>query len=299
MPESHQLEAGVWGVLPTPFSSDLSVDYASIESAVSYYREEGSTGLVALGVFGEAGRLSPQEQRRVLEVVGTAAGDTPVACGVSAVDLTAATEQAAMYSSALPSLHAVMVKVPSPDPVTTADHLRSVARAAGAGVVVQDYPVDTGVTITSEALAEAIERCDVAVAVKAEAPPTAISITRILSRVDVPAFGGLGGAGLLDELAAGSAGAMTGFSHPAGVWAAVRAYRSGGFAEASRAYAPWLPLANFEGQPGIGLAIRKETLCRRGVIRCASVRPPGTALPEEARAHLALHLALVPSTMVT
>src|SRR5262249_62269817 len=40
-------------------------------------------------------------------------------------------------------------------------------------------------------------------------------------------------------------------------------------------YALSLPLLVFEGQPGVGLAIRKEILRRRGLIDSAVVRQPG------------------------
>jgi 4-hydroxy-tetrahydrodipicolinate synthase len=34
----------------------------------------------------------------------------------------------------------------------------------------------------------------------------------------------------------------------------------------------------FEFQEGLGMAIRKEVLRRRGVLDCADIRPPGTKL---------------------
>jgi 4-hydroxy-tetrahydrodipicolinate synthase len=101
--------------------------------------------------------------------------------------------------------------------------------------------------------------------------------------------------GLLDELAVGSAGAMTGFSHPEGLEAAISAFRAGGFAAAHAAYAPWLPLVNFEAQARIGLALRKELLRRRGAIACAAVRPPAPALPPALLPVLEEHLARTPS----
>ena len=94
--------------------------------------------------------------------------------------------------------------------------------------------------------------CPFAVGVKSETPPTSVAIAHLAPRLDVPVFGGLGGVGLLDELAAGSAGAMTGFSHPAVLAAVLRAHRDGGFEAARDAWAPWLPLANFEGQLRVG-----------------------------------------------
>ena len=98
----------------------------------------------------------------------------------------------------------------------------------------------------------------------------------------MPVYGGLGGVGLLDELAAGAAGAMTGFSHPEGLQAALTAWADGGFRAAREAFAPWLPLVNFEAQPGVGLALRKEVLRRRGIIAESIVRPPAPKLPKDA-----------------
>jgi 4-hydroxy-tetrahydrodipicolinate synthase len=40
----------------------------------------------------------------------------------------------------------------------------------------------------------------------------------------------------------------------------------------------YLPLVRYEQQPGIGLAIRKEVLRRRGVIASARTRAPGPSL---------------------
>ena len=106
----------------------------------------------------------------------------------------------------------------------------------------------------------------------------------------MPVFGGLGGVGLLDELAAGAAGAMTGFSRPEALLAALRAWQAGGMAAAHQSYARWLPLANFEAQPGIGLALRKEALRRRGLFAEATVRPPAPPMPEALHTILTMHL---------
>jgi 4-hydroxy-tetrahydrodipicolinate synthase len=40
----------------------------------------------------------------------------------------------------------------------------------------------------------------------------------------------------------------------------------------------YLPLARLEQQPGVGLAIRKYVLARRGVIADATLRRPGAVL---------------------
>lgn len=290
------LAGGVWGVLPTPFTSELAVDHDSLRRVVQFYRAQEATGLVALGVFGEAARLDLAEQAAVLHTVVEAAGSVPLVAGLSAQATAPAIEQARTALDATGGdLAAVMVQVNSSDPDVLADHLRAVHDATGTGIVVQDYPLVSGVHIPNAGLATAVDACPGIAAVKSEAPPTSVAIADLTRRVAVPVFGGLGGVGLLDELAAGAAGAMTGFSHPEGLWAAIRAFEAGGLEAAHRAYAPWLPLANFEGQAGIGLAVRKEILRRRGVLTTAAVRPPAASFPTALATTLDAHLRLVPT----
>jgi 4-hydroxy-tetrahydrodipicolinate synthase len=57
----------------------------------------------------------------------------------------------------------------------------------------------------------------------------------------------------------------------------------------------YLPLIRYEQQPGIGLAIRKEILHRRGVLASPMVRPPGARLDAHDRAELESLLTRVKS----
>ncbi|MGH8987909.1 MAG: dihydrodipicolinate synthase family protein, partial [Acidimicrobiales bacterium] len=194
-------------------------------------------------------------------------------------------------------LEALMVQVGSGDPAVAGRTFDEVHDAVGLPILVQDYPMVSGVTISPDALGRLVADRPYVVGLKCEAPPTAAAIAVLRGLVGVPCFGGLGGVGLVDELAAGSAGAMTGFSCPEGLLAAVRAFAEGGFPAARDAFSPWLPLANFEGQPGIGLAIRKEILRRRNVIADSSVRPPAPGIPPSLLPRLAEHLATLPAPL--
>jgi 4-hydroxy-tetrahydrodipicolinate synthase len=160
--------------------------------------------------------------------------------------------------------------------------------------VVQDYPLASGIKITAESLRHALGPLEFIAAVKAEAPPTTPSVAALTEHLTVPVFGGLGGIGLLDELAAGAAGAMTGFSFPEALLACVNNYAEGGYPAAREAFLPWLPLVNFEQQAGIALGIRKEVLRRRGLIAESAVRPPAVSMPESLRDQLGRHLDTVP-----
>ena len=291
--ETTPLAPGVWGILATPFSgSDQALDLTSFARQIELYQRIGAKGVVALGVFGEAVKLDAAEQRAVIDASAEAASDLPVVVGLTTRSTAPAIEQAEAARAGLgDQLAGLMVQVSSPDPAVVTEHFHAIHDATGAGIVIQDYPLISSVHIGNDAMLEVIEACPFTAAVKAEAPPTPPAIAALTARCDAPVFGGLGGVGLIDELAAGAAGAMTGFSHPEGLIAAVEAYQQGGFDAAYEAFRPWLPLANFEGQAGIGLATRKEILRARGIIDDAGIRQPGRTFPESLRPILKQHLA--------
>lgn len=303
---SGALPHGLWVILATPFDGAGRVDHLSLERQIALARSAGADGVVALGVFGEAANLSLAEQRSVAETVASCAEDLPIVLGVSGRATAVAVEQAVnalegtrtaggstVRTDGSTNETRLMVQVNASVPASVVRHLTAVHEETGAGVVLQDYPATSGVHVTSATVLEVLESCPFVAAVKAEAPPTAAAIAELTRASDVPVFGGLGGVGLVDELAMGAAGAMTGFSHPEGLRATIDAYAAGGFDSAREAWAPWLPLANFEGQIGIALALRKMLLHRRGVLDHPAVRPPAPSMPEDLMPLLEQHLAAV------
>lgn len=285
------LSGGVWGVVATPFAgSRAEVDRESLTRLVSHYAEIGATGLTVLGVFGEAAALDVAERRAVLETVVDAV-DLPLVVGITALATAPALDEARLAREVADErLAAVMVQANSADRSVLADHLTAIHEATGAGVVVQDYPVASGVRIGAEQLVAAVTQAHGVAAVKAEAPPTPLAVAALTAGTSVAVFGGLGGIGLLDELAVGAAGAMTGFSYPEGLLACVEGWRQGGYRAAREAFLPYLPLVNFEQQAGPALAIRKECLRRRGLIADARVRSPRASLPAALLPQLREHL---------
>lgn len=292
---TQPLSQGLWGVLATPFDAELAVDLDSLRHEVASFAADGACGLVALGVFGEAASLTPDEAVGVAKTVASST-ELPYVLGLSERIPDAVVEQARHLLEAVPRRPvALMAQIGDPDPAAAAASLRRLHEATGVGILIQDYPVVSGVNVTDDQVVAIVSDSPFAVGVKSETPPTSVAVAHLAPRVDVPVFGGLGGVGLLDELAAGSAGAMTGFSHPAALAAVLRAYRDGGFEAARDAWAPWLPLANFEGQLRVGLSIRKELLRRRGVIATGGVRPPALSLPDALIPLLEKHLATLPT----
>lgn len=296
---TQPLSHGLWGVLATPFDDGLAVDLDSLRNEVASFAADGAGGLVALGVFGEAASLQPEEANSVAQTVASST-DLPYVLGLSERDPDAVVQQARRLLDAVPRPPvALMAQIGDPDPAAAAASLRRLHEATDIGILIQDYPVASGVNVTNEQVVEIVSACPFAVGVKSETPPTSVAVAHLASKLDVPVFGGLGGVGLLDELAAGSAGAMTGFSHPAALAAVLQAHRDGGFEGARDAWAPWLPLANFEGQLRVGLSIRKELLRRRGVIATGRVRPPALTLPTALIPMLEKHLATLPTATAT
>lgn len=283
-------------MVPTPFDNDLQLDHGSLGRLVRRYTSAGVTGLVVLGVFGEASALSVSERAAVLATVA-AAVDLPLIVGMTSLATAPLLDEVRAAKQALGSrLAGVMVQVNSASTNVVSAHLGAVAAAAGVGIVVQDYPGASGVKITADALRLVLDTTPGIVGVKAESPPTALTVST-LAGSGVPIFGGLGGVGLLDELACGSAGSMTGFSFPEAMVACVRAYRRGGYSEAHKAFSPYLPLVNFEMQAKYAIATRKGCLHARGWIDSGAVRPPVSPLPAALALPLNQHVEFMSSVL--
>jgi 4-hydroxy-tetrahydrodipicolinate synthase len=167
-----------------------------------------------------------------------------------------------------------------------ARHYSEVASAVDLPIIVQDYPPISGYAMEPALLARIAREVPAARTIKLEDPPTPFKTSRILEQakgLDVAIFGGLGGVFLLEELLAGAAGAMTGFAFPKILVSIVTLFRAGQVDAAADQFYRAVPLMRFEFQEGIGMAIRKEVLKRRGAIAHAGIRPPGGALDQTTR----------------
>ena len=87
-----------------------------------------------------------------------------------------------------------------------------------------------------------------------------------------------GGLFLPEELSRGADGAMTGFAYPEMMASVCAAHAGGDVERAHDLFDAYLPLARYEQQSGIGLAVRKHLMLRRGAIASATVRKPGPKL---------------------
>jgi len=211
----------------------------------------------------------------------------PVIVGVSSPGL------AAMRELALRSIDAgadgVMV---APTPGLRSDdqifaYFENVAETLGPTLrfALQDHPVSTGVTMPASVVLRIVKSIPSCVMVKHEEGPglNKLSAYRAATeRGDVRRFsiltGNGGGLFLPEELSRGADGAMTGFPYPEMMVDVCRAHAAGDVERAHDLFDAYLPLARYEQQPVIGLAVRKHILAKRGAIASPAIRKPGPKL---------------------
>jgi 4-hydroxy-tetrahydrodipicolinate synthase len=282
---------GVYSVLPTPFLDNGDLDEGSLRRVVDLFIGAGVNGVTALGVTGEVARLEEPERARVLEIVADQArGRIGIVAGTSADG----TRTCIAYSRLAKSCGATAVMVSPPRmPKLNSDavvrHFSALAEAVDIEIVVQDYPPISGYAMEPALLARIAREIPRARTIKLEDPPTPFKTSRILEQakdIEVRIFGGLGGVFLLEELLAGATGAMTGFAFPEYLVRIVQLYRSGDVDGAADVFYRAVPLMRFEFQEGIGMAIRKEVLRRRGALASAATRAPAAGLDATTRAAL-------------
>jgi len=282
---------GVFSVLPTPFSSGGEVDIQSLRRVIDLFVGAGVNGLTALGVTGEVARLNERERALVLDtVLSQVNGRVAVVAGTSADGLRNCIDYSRQAHAA--GAAAVMVsppRMPKLNSEAVMAHFSSLASAVDVEIVVQDYPPISGFTMEPSLLARIAREIPRARNIKLEDPPTPLKTAQILQQskgVEVSILGGLGGVFLLEELMAGASGAMTGFAYPEMLVEIVKSFRSGEVERAADSFYRYVALMRFEFQEGIGMAIRKEVLRRRGALTDAGIRAPGAILESSTNAAL-------------
>jgi len=275
---------GVFIIAATPFSDNGALDFASVDRMVDFYLERGANGLTILGVMGEAPKLTEEESRALIGRTIARAGGAPVIVGVSAPGLASIKTLAA---SAMDQ-GAAGVMVAPPGHLRTDDQIfgyfESVAETlASTPFALQDYPLATQVQISPKVIRRIVEALPTCVMLKHEDWPGLAKITALRAASDrgarrISILTGNGGLFLPEELERGADGAMTGFAYPEMMVGVVKAFRAGDLERARDLFDAYLPLARYEQQPGLGLAVRKYVLAKRGAIASPAQRKPGAML---------------------
>lgn len=284
---------GVYAIAPTPFHPDGRVDHDSWRDLFAFYADAGVDGVTILGHLGEAAKLTAAEAGDLVREA-TASSTLPVVVGLPVSGFAAMAEAAdsAMAAGAAGVMIAPDRALRSDDAIV--GFFAAAGRAVGAATpwVLQDYPLVHGVTMTPRVIAEIAGGNDNLVMLKHEDWPGLDKISGLRELEEAGAMPhlsilcGNGGLFLDQELRRGADGAMTGYSFPEMLVQAVRAHRSGDRRTMLDLFDAHLPFLRYEHQQGIGLAVRKHVLARRGAIAHETLRPPAPALGDAARAEI-------------
>lgn len=284
---------GVYAIATTPFHDDGTVDFNSIDRLTDFYQESGCTGVTILGIMGEAPKLEPDESRAIIRRVVDRA-TVPVIVGVSAPGFAAMRSLArdAMDMGAAGVMIAPTPSLRTDDQIT--GYFAQAIEAVGSDVpwVLQDYPLTLTVVMSPGVVARIINDHPSCLILKHEDWPGLEKISRLrameakgdLRKVSI--LCGNGGLFLDFEPERGADGAMTGYGFPDMLTELISLSAAGKRDEAHDLFDAHLPLIRYEQQLGIGLAVRKHVLKRRGVIASDAQRKPAQMLTATARAEV-------------
>ena len=288
MKELNASATGVYLITVTPFTDSGALDLASTDRMLDFCLDSGVTGLTVLGIMGEATKLTAEESRLfVKQVLARVGGRVPVVVGASTPGFAPMRE----LTESVMAMGAAGVMVAPPSTVRTDDQIVAyfdmVNETLGKDVpwVLQDHPVSTGVQMSTAVVLRILKNSPTCVMLKHEDSPGLAKLSAIraasergeLPRISILTGNG-GGLFLPEELTRGADGAMTGFAYPEMMVDVCRAHAAGDIEKAHDIFDAYLPLARYEQQAGIGLAVRKHILAERGVIASAAIRKPGPKL---------------------
>ena len=292
---------GVYLITVTPFKDNGDLDLASTDRMVDFCLERGVTGLTVLGIMGEATKLTADESRQfVRQVLARVQGKVPVVVGASAAGFAPMGE----LTKSVMDMGAAGVMVAPPSTVRTDDQICSyfdmVTETLGPDVpwCLQDHPTSTGVQMSPGVVLRILKNSPTCVMLKHEDFPGLTKLSAVrqaiekgdLRKISILTGNG-GGLFLPEELVRGANGAMTGFAYPEMMVDVCRAFNAGDVERAFDIFDCYLPLAKYEQQAGVGLAVRKHILAQRGAIASAAVRKPGPKLSAQDLADVARLIA--------
>jgi 4-hydroxy-tetrahydrodipicolinate synthase len=298
MPTLTAQAQGVFPIAPTPFHPDGRVDEESLDRMADFYLACGVTGVTVLGQMGEAPKLDAAESLAIARRL-IARMPVPVVVGVTAPGF------AAMRALTLEVMAAgaAGVMIAPPNTLRTDDQITGyydqAVQAIGVDVpfVLQDYPLTFSVQMTPGVIRTIVQAHPSCVMLKHEDWPGLEKISA-LRRFEaegkmrhISILCGNGGLFLDFECERGANGAMTGYAFPDMLVDVVRLCAQGQREAAHDLFDAHLPLLRYEQQPGVGLAVRKYVMMRRGILSSDTQRKPAAGLSPTARTEVDYLLA--------
>ena len=286
---------GVYIISATPFKDSGELDLESTKKLVDFYLEKGVDGITVLGVMGEAPKLTIEESKLFLDTVLKQVNQrVPIIVGVSNPGI----DNLIDLSNFSMDNDAAGVMIAPPPGIGTEEklynYLTNILDKLDDRIPVcyQDYPFFTKSEISVATFNKIVEEYDQVVMFKHEEWPGLNKLSKLRKHSDngdtrrVSVLTGNGGLFLPQEMQRGADGAMTGFAYPEMLVEVIKLHKQGRIDEAEDLFDIYLPYLRYEQQPGLGLAVRKETLLRRGAISSSKSRDPGPSLSAEDKKEL-------------
>jgi 4-hydroxy-tetrahydrodipicolinate synthase len=301
-----ELFAGIFVVTVTPLDDQRNQDEDSYRGLIEYYSRAGVKGLTILGESAERDLLSEEERHRILsttfELVG---GKLPIVVGTGNESL----QLTVQSSISAQGLGASAVMIPPPRSLKTGpgvpnedaifDYFSSVGDAIKIPMVIQDFPQTDRPKMSPMLIGRLNREISNAKYLKLEDPPTPLKLTRIREIVgdSLKIFSAFYGRDSFWDLVHGAVGIMTSSPTPEYLVAMYDAYVAGDLKKAFDIYLNTLPLVYYCNE--VGLAVRKEVLVKRGVIRTSNMKLPEKELVDSQKKELADVLDWVEKTVLS
>ena len=293
--------SGTFAIAPTPFHDDGRIDFDSIDRLTDFYGEVGCNGVTVLGILGEAPKMEADESLAVATRFIKRAKDKQIIVGVSAPGFA----QMRTLARASMDAGAAAVMIAPPPHLRTDDQITGyfsqATEAIGTDIpwVLQDYPLTLTVVMTPAVIRKIIMDSPSCVMLKHEDWPGLEKISTLRgfqkdgSLKPISILVGNGGLFLDFEMERGVDGAMTGYAFPDMLVDVVNLSKAGKRDAAHDLFDAHLPLIRYEQQPGVGLAVRKYVLKKRGKIASDAQRKPGSSMSALARSEVEYLLSRV------
>lgn len=273
---AHEI-AGVLPVFQTPFHSDESIDFATLDREIDWLFDNGADGVV-MAMVSETLRLSTDERRQVAAHVCEKVGDrgvTIISVGSESTHTSAALARDAQAVGA-DALMAIPPVATAATEYELAGYFEQILKATSIPLIVQDASGYVGRPMRISLQAGMLDQFPDRVLFKPEAEPVIGRLRELLRETGGKGkvFEGSGGMHLREAFPHGVAGTMPGADLTPAVsklWAALQA---ADFDRADRISTALTKLVALQTSLDAYLAVEKHLLCKQGVFKNTVIRGP-------------------------
>ena len=288
MPSDRRELLGVLPVFQTPYHTDETIDFDTLEGEITWLYNRGANGIV-MAMVSETLRLSGDEREELAAAacrLGRARGVVVISVGAesSRVAEQFARQAEAVGADAVMAIPPVAVSLGEDELVA---YYRRIIKAVRIPVIVQDASGYVGRPISLEMQARLLDEFGPGrVLYKPEANPIGPRLTALREATGGRArvFEGTGGIALVDSFRRGIVGTMPGADLIRGIVPLWHALAAGDAAAADRIHGPLAALIAMQTSLDAFLAVEKHLLVRQGIFNNTLVRGPvGFHLDDETK----------------